>query len=70
MQGYAPSGNGAFAESWENFGELANWMESGEAAGLQHADLEEQLEVRGRDLLRQMFQDRLDLSAGRGGAAA
>jgi hypothetical protein len=39
-------------------------MESEEAAGLQHTDLEEQLEIRGRDLMRQMFQDRLDLSAG------
>jgi hypothetical protein len=65
VQGYALSGDGAFAESWERFGELASWMESEEAAGLQHADLEEQLEIRGRDLMRQMFQDRLDLSAGR-----
>jgi hypothetical protein len=65
MQGYAPSGDGAFAESWERFGELADWMESEEAAGLQHADLEEQLEARGRKLLRQLFQDRLDLTAAR-----
>lgn len=65
MQGYAPSGDGAFAESWERFGELAGWMESEEAAGLQHAELGEQLEIRGRDLLRQMFRDRLDLSAAR-----
>jgi hypothetical protein len=65
MQGYAPPGDGAFAESWERFGELAGWMESEEAAGLQHADLEEQLEARSRDLLRQMFQDRLDLTASR-----
>jgi hypothetical protein len=65
VQGYAPSGDGAFAESWERFGELAGWMESEEAAGLQHAELEEQLEIRGRDLMRQMFQDRLDLSAAR-----
>src|ERR1035437_9420008 len=34
-----------------------------ESAGLQHADLEEQLDVRGRDLLRRLFQDRLDVSA-------
>jgi hypothetical protein len=65
VQGYALSGDGAFAESWERFGELAGWMESEEAAGLQHADLEEQLETRGRDLLRQMYQDRLDLTAAR-----
>jgi hypothetical protein len=65
VQGYAPSGDGAFAGSWERFGELAGWVKSEEAAGLQHADLEEQLEIPGRDLMRQMFQDRLDLSAGR-----
>ena len=35
-------------------------MASEEAAGLQHAELEEQLDVRGRELLRQLFQDRLD----------
>jgi hypothetical protein len=38
-------------------------MTSDGTAGLQHADLEEQLEMRGRELLRQMFQDRLALSA-------
>ena len=42
----------------------------GEAAGLQHAELEEQLEVRGRELLRRLFQDRLDLTAAARGAAA
>jgi hypothetical protein len=36
---------------------------SAEAAGLQHAELEEQLEVRGRELLRRVFQDRLDATA-------
>ena len=33
--------------------------------GLQHGELEEQLDVRGRALLRQLFQDRLDLTAAR-----
>ena len=41
----------AFAESRERFAELEEWL-AGEAAGLQHADLEEQLDVRGRELLR------------------
>ena len=40
-------------------------MASGEAAGLQHGELEEQLDVRGRELLRQLFQDRLDATAAR-----
>jgi hypothetical protein len=65
MQGYAPGPDAAFAESEKCFGELEDWLASGEAAGLQHADLEEQLDVRGRELLRQLYQDRLDLTAAR-----
>ena len=65
MQGYAPARDDAFAESRECFRELEDWLASEEAAGLQHADLEEQLEVRGRELLRQLFQGRLDVSAAR-----
>jgi len=34
-------------------------------AGLQHGELEEQLDVRGRELLRRLYQDRLDLTAAR-----
>ena len=63
MQGYVPAQDGAFAESRKCFGELEDWMASEEAAGLQHGELEEQLEVRGRELLRLMLQDRLDLTA-------
>jgi hypothetical protein len=63
MQGYVPAQDGAFAESRKCFGELEDWMASAGAAGLQHGELEEQLEVRGRELLRLMFQDRLDLTA-------
>ncbi len=65
MQGYVPAGSGAFAESWECFGELIGWIGSDEAGGLQHAELEEQLEERGRKLLLRAFQDRLDLTAAR-----
>ena len=46
-------------------GELEDWLASEEAVGLQHGELEEQLDVRGRALLRQLFQDRLDLTAAR-----
>ena len=63
MQGYVPAQDEAFAESGKCFGELEDWLASEEAAGLQHGELEEQLEVRGRELLRLMFQDRLDLTA-------
>ena len=63
MQGYVPAQDGAFAESRKCFGELEDWLASEDAAGLQHGELEEQLEVRGRELLRRLFQDRLDLTA-------
>ena len=65
MQGYVPGQDGAFGESRKCFGELEDWLASEEAAGLQHGELEEQLDVRGRALLRQLFQDRLDLTAAR-----
>ncbi|HYA52766.1 MAG TPA: ISKra4 family transposase, partial [Streptosporangiaceae bacterium] len=65
MQGYAAEPDGAFAQSRECFAELEGWLVSEEAAGLQHGELEEQLDVRGRALLRQLFQDRLDLTAAR-----
>ena len=63
MQGYVPARDEAFAQSRKCFRELEDWMASGEAAGLQHGELEEQLDVRGRELLRQLFQDRLDATA-------
>jgi hypothetical protein len=63
MQGYVPAQDEAFAESRKCFRELEEWAASEEAAGLQHADLEEQLEARGRELQRRLFQDRLDASA-------
>ena len=63
MQGYVPARDEAFAESRKCFGELEEWAASEETAGLQHADLEEQLEVRGRSLMRQLFQDRLNAAA-------
>jgi hypothetical protein len=65
MQEYVPGLDKAFAESRKCFGELEDWMASEEAAGLQHGELEEQLDVRGRELLRQLFQDRLDLTSAR-----
>src|SRR5438034_7190209 len=65
MQGYVPGSDGAFAQSGECFAELGEWLASEDAAGLQHGELEDQLEVRGRELLRRLFQDRLDLTAAR-----
>ena len=65
MQGYAPGPDGAFAQSRECYAELEEWLASEDAAGLQHGELEEQLDVRGRELLRRLYQDRLDLTAAR-----
>src|SRR5271166_4792881 len=65
MQGYVPGQEEVFAESRKCFRELEDWMASAEAAGLQHGELEEQLEMRGRELLRRLFQGRLDLAAAR-----
>ena len=65
MQGYVAELGGAFAQSRECFAELEEWLASEDAAGLQHGELEEQLDVRGRELLRRLFQDRLDLTAAR-----
>ena len=48
MQGYAAEPDGAFTESRECFAELEEWLASEDAAGLQHGELEEQLDVRGR----------------------
>ena len=58
MQGYAPVRDDAFAQSRECFRELEDWLASGDAEVLQHADLEEQLEERGRELVRQLFHHR------------
>ncbi len=51
----------AFAASRELFGALACWLDGVEAAGLTHAGLEEELGSRGRELMRALFQDHLDL---------
>jgi hypothetical protein len=52
-----------FDESRASFAELVGWLEGVEAAGLSHAELEDELDQRGRELLRQLFQGQLDLRA-------
>ena len=65
MQGYAPAcRDEAFTGAREHFAETEEWL-AGEAAGLQHAELEEQLDVRGRELVRRLLQGHLDLLAAR-----
>ena len=51
----------SFQQSRECFTEVLGWLEGPDAAALSHAELEDQLDVRGRELLRRMFQDHLSL---------
>jgi hypothetical protein len=62
MQEYAP--DAAFARSREAFAQIEGWLD-GPAAGLEHAVLEEQLEARGREVLRLLLQDHLNARAAR-----
>jgi hypothetical protein len=52
-----------FEASCEQFAELVGFMAGHESAGLSHGDLEQRLATEGRELLRQLFQDHLDLRA-------
>ena len=68
MPGYAADpagGSQAFAQSRAYYAGLEEWLSGEEAGRLRHADLEEQLQARGRELLRRMHQDHLDLLAAR-----
>lgn len=55
----------SFAASRACFEELVGWARDEEAAGLTHGELEERLTVKGRELLRRLLQDHLDLRAQR-----
>jgi hypothetical protein len=64
MQEYAPvSRDEAFTQAREYFAETEDWLASGDGTGLQHAELEEQLEERGREMTRRLLQGHLDLLA-------
>jgi hypothetical protein len=54
-----------FSQSREAFEEMLVFLEGDQAAGLTHAELEDQLQSTGRELLRQLYQDHLDLRAER-----
>lgn len=62
--GQEPRGTG-FAEAREFFAKTVRWLSGPQTAGLTHAELEEQLDTRGRELLRRLHQDHLDLRAAR-----
>src|SRR5680860_966857 len=54
---------GVFDASRECFEDALGWLEGNDAAALTHAELEDQLDCRGRELLRRMCQDHLTLRA-------
>jgi hypothetical protein len=55
----------AFSQSRACFEELVGWARGEEAARLTHGEFEASLQVKGREVLRTMFQDHLDLRAQR-----
>jgi len=65
MSEYAQEVAEAFAQARDCYEETERWLAGGEAAALTHAELEDQLGARGRELLRRMFQAQLDLRAAR-----
>lgn len=52
-----------FAEARENFEGIVSYLQSQEACAMRHSDLERMLDRKGRDLLRTLLQDHLDLRA-------
>ncbi len=52
-----------FEPARQSFEDLLVWLDGEEAASLSHGELEDQLDGRGRELLRQMLQGQLDLRA-------
>jgi hypothetical protein len=64
--GTAPDNNEAnpFSASDELYHGVVGFLTGEEAAGLTHCELEARLDVDGRGLLRQLYQDHLDLRAG------
>jgi hypothetical protein len=65
MSGYAPEAEKAFTQARACYEETEAWLAGQVAAALTHAELEDHLQARGRELLRRLFQDHLDLRATR-----
>jgi len=58
-----PVQTGVFTASRERFDTVLAFLDGTEAGALSHSELEERLDIEGRRLLRQLFQDHLDLRA-------
>jgi hypothetical protein len=66
MTGYVPeAAAGMFDRSVELFESLVGVLRDPATDQVSHGDLEEQVQGRGRELLRQLYQDQLDLRAAR-----
>ena len=63
----ASPGLDAFAAARECFAGIEGWLAGQDSSDLEHAELEQQLDTRGRELLRLLFQDHVDLRALREG---
>jgi hypothetical protein len=63
--GAGSGGLGWFAGSRQRFDEFVRFLEGEQSAGFDHAELERRLDRDGRELLRQLLQDHLDLRASR-----
>jgi len=59
----AEAGPDAFAASRERVETILGWLDGDRASELDHGELERQLDVHGRRLLRQLLQDHVDLRA-------
>jgi hypothetical protein len=55
----------AFARARDVFEDAELWLDGPQASGLEHGELESQIEARGRELMRLMMQGHLDLRAAR-----
>ena len=53
----------AFDGSRAQFEQIIGWLAGEDAAGMTHDELERHLDVDGRELLRRLLQDHLDLRA-------
>ena len=64
MQAYASDAvDGAFTASHARFAGMVDWLGGDRVAGMTHAQMEDRLHADGLALLRQLFQDSLDLRA-------
>ena len=61
----AGAGEDPFGRSRERLEQIVGWLSGKDAAGFEHGELEARLQTVGRELLCCVFQDHLDLRAGR-----